>query len=162
MNTQDNEDHNNSAPAISPLARQLIPNSPPPSFRSRNSSLERRRQQNVDSTLADAFDADGDDSSDDEADDRQRLVRQSSSPVAVASTNSSRSSGDEIAAPDRSSTQWPVSAPGGSTAQASSRVYGGGMGGVFSNITARPERGEKIVEEQPPVCYPDYLDKLAT
>ncbi|KAF3355783.1 Low molecular weight phosphotyrosine protein phosphatase [Verticillium dahliae VDG1] len=47
----------------------ITPNSPPPSFHSRQSSRERSR---VDPTLADAFDTDGDDS-DDEGDDRQRL-----------------------------------------------------------------------------------------
>jgi hypothetical protein len=36
---------------------------------------------------------------------------------------------------------------------ASGRVYGGGSGsdGVFANLSAKPERGEKL-EEHPPVC----------
>lgn len=35
------------------------------------------------------------------------------------------------------------------------RVYGGGSGtdGVFANLSAKPERGEKQ-EEHPPVCIP--------
>ncbi|KAH8645784.1 hypothetical protein BX600DRAFT_519361 [Xylariales sp. PMI_506] len=133
--------------APSGLAR-AIPNSPPPSFHSRASSFERRRQ-NVDPTLADAFDAD-DDESDDEPDDRQRLVRQTSFPAGAGSPHSDD---NRPSPPPRSTTQWPTS-PGAasSNAQASARIYGGGMqsDGVFSNITARPERGEKIVEEQPP------------
>ena len=78
VNTQDNDDPDalleRSRAALRTARR--VPNSPPPSFHSRTSSLERRRQaqQGVDPTLADAFDADDDDS-DDEADDRQRLVR---------------------------------------------------------------------------------------
>ncbi|KAH8201712.1 hypothetical protein TruAng_004150 [Truncatella angustata] len=150
INTQDNDhDHDDGdtpISAIPPSARQRIPSSPPPSFHSRASSFERRRQQNVDPTLADAFDADGDDSDDDEPDDRQRLVRQSSFPVSTRSATPERPS-----APERQTAQRP-DAPGGSNAQPSSRIYGGGMqsDGVFSNMMARPARGEKVVEEQPP------------
>lgn len=147
VDTHDQDDLDTPISSVAPSVRQRIPNSPPPSFHSRVSSLERRRQQNVDATLADAFDADGDDSDDDEPDDRQRLVRQSSFPVSGASATSNRSSAERPNAPERQS-----AAPGGSAGQASSRIYGGGIqsDGVFSNMTARPERGEKIVEEQPP------------
>lgn len=154
VNTQDGDDIDTPISATTAFARQqAIPNSPPPSFYSRSSSLERRRQQQqiADPTLADAFDADGDDSDDDEPDDRQRLVRQSSFPASTGSATSNSSSGDRPNAPDRQATQWPA-ASGGSNAQASTRTYGGGISGVFSNMMARPERGEKIVEEQPPVC----------
>ncbi|KAM0812003.1 putative Metal homeostatis protein BSD2 [Seiridium cardinale] len=150
VNTQDNDDPDTPISAVAPSTRQRVPNSPPPSFHSRASSFERRRQ-NVDPTLADAFDADDDDSDDDEPDDRQRLVRQSSFPVSAGSGTSNRNFGDRSHAPDREVDPSPV-VPGGSNAQASSRTYGGGIqsDGVFSNMTARPERGEKIVEEQPP------------
>jgi hypothetical protein len=141
--------------SIAPSVRQRIPNSPPPSFHSRASSQERRRQA-VDPTLADAFDTDGDDS-DDEPDDRQRLVRQSSFPVSIASMSpAGSSSAERPAVTARQATQWP-STSNPSNAQAS-RIYGGGIqsDGVFSNIMARPERGEKVVEEQPPVCIFPY------
>lgn len=136
---------------------ERTPSSPPPSFHSRNSSQE-RRQNGVNSTLADAFDADGDDSSDDEPDDRQRLVRNNSGPVsrsstfeASAPTSNGYSAVSTGAAPQPAPrvTQTPAA-----TAANGSRVYGGGIqsDGVFSNMTARPERGgEKIVEELPPV-----------
>lgn len=150
VDTHDQDDLDTPISSVAPSVRQRIPNSPPPSFHSRASSLERRRQQNVDATLADAFDADGDDSDDDEPDDRQRLVRQSSFPVSGASATSNRSSAERPNALERQS-----AVPGGSAGQASSRIYGGGIqsDGVFSNMTARPERGEKIVEEQPPVRW---------
>lgn len=161
VNTQDNDNDNDEPDTpITPssLRPQPIPNSPPPSFHSRASSFERRRQQNgnVDSTLADAFDTDGDDS-DDEPDDRQRLVRGNSFPISSSNSTSPTSNagnaGNDIpSAPSRGqSTQWSSTAT--NPQQAGSRVYGGGIqsDGVFSNMTARPERGEKIVEEQPPV-----------
>ncbi|KAI0970674.1 hypothetical protein F4678DRAFT_115121 [Xylaria arbuscula] len=157
VNTQD--DDVDARPSSS-LAQPRVPNSPPPSFHSRSSSIERRRQ-NVNSDLADAFDTDADDS-DDEPDDRQRLVRGNSFPpsqsaaVAAAPTASSvptSSSESEIrhsqppqsqshAATDHTAGQPPTN----------SRIYGGGIqsDGVFSNMTARPERGEKVVEEAPP------------
>jgi hypothetical protein len=156
VNTQD-EDPDTPITAPSSLQPQRIPNSPPPSFRSRASSFEARRQ-NVDSDLADAFD-DGDDS-DDEPDDRQRLVRGNSFPVAQSSAASSQISLEEgetrpYSIPAQPSRQLPSSAPSNSTQPAgNSRIFGGGIqsDGVFSNLSARPERGEKIVEELPPVC----------
>ncbi|KAI0880873.1 uncharacterized protein GGS22DRAFT_173659 [Annulohypoxylon maeteangense] len=149
VNTQDDEPDAPRAPTL--LRRpQSIPNSPPPSFRSRSSSFERRRQ-NVDPTLADAFDTD--DESDDEPDDRQRLVRQSSFPISNNSTSRNSNGGDarsSIPSGQPAQPQFPSS--GANSQQAGSRVYGGGIqsDGVFSNMTARPERGEKIVEEAPP------------
>ncbi|XXH01060.1 ndufs8, ubiquinone oxidoreductase 23 kd subunit [Hypoxylon texense] len=147
VNTQDDSPDTPTSP--SSLRPQPIPNSPPPSFHSRASSAERRRQ-NVDPTLADAFDAE-DDESDDEPDDRQRLVRGNSFPISSNSTiRSSDGDDDRPTAPGSQSTQW--SSVAANAQQANSRVYGGGIqsDGVFSNMTARPERGEKIVEEQPP------------
>lgn len=147
VNTHD--DDPDTTPTSTLRQPRSIPNSPPPSFHSRASSFERRRH-GVDPTLADAFDAEDDDS-DDEPDDRQRLVRGNSFPVQPPPISQASSGGS-----DRSSI------PGGHAAQLSSigatpqpnsRVYGGGIqsDGVFSNMTARPERGEKIVEEAPPV-----------
>ncbi|KAH9890769.1 hypothetical protein F4778DRAFT_367347 [Xylariomycetidae sp. FL2044] len=152
VNTQDDEPDT----PITPTVRQpqRIPNSPPPSFHSRSSSIERRRQ-GVDPTLADAFDTDGDDS-DDEPDDRQRLVRGNSFPISSNSTTPSQTpDGRETRSTmARQTTRGSAAAAAGTpeNQQAGSRVYGGGIqsDGVFSNMTARPERGEKTVEEQPP------------
>lgn len=149
VNTQDDDHHD------SPATTARVPNSPPPSFHSRQSSLERRRQNNVDPTLANAFDADGDDS-DDEPDDRQRLVRGNSFPISRSSTFSgeNQTSADANARPTTSERQPPQFPTTGTNAtpQTGGRVYGGGIqsDGVFSNMTARPERGEKTVEEAPP------------
>lgn len=150
VNAQDEDDFNspNSAP---PSHAQTVPNSPPPSFHSRASSRD-RAAHGVDSTLADAFDTDGDES-DDDADDRQRLVRADST---LTSRDTSRTvSSESRPQPDRQVTQLPpttASAAGGPTTPF--RIYGSGIQneGVFSNLTAKPERGGETKEEQPPVC----------
>ncbi|KAL2128946.1 hypothetical protein VTI74DRAFT_8429 [Chaetomium olivicolor] len=119
-----------------------IPNSPPPSFRSRASSRE--RTNNVNPDLADAFDADGDDS-DDDTDDRQRLVRGNSTPSfheGAQAAGAATQSGGPAAQPQR-----PVGA-----APTTSRIYGSGIqsDGVFSNLSAKPERGGEEKDELPP------------
>ncbi|KAK4098503.1 hypothetical protein N658DRAFT_509493 [Parathielavia hyrcaniae] len=120
-----------------------IPNSPPPSFRSRAPSRE--RHGNVNSDLADAFDAGGDDS-DDEADDRQRLVRGNSTPSFNSTTQASETSA-QTGAQSTQPVQRPVF-----VAPTTSRVYGGGIqaDGVFSNMSAKPERGGAEKDELPP------------
>jgi hypothetical protein len=52
----------------------------------------------------------------------------------------------------RAATHTPAFAPA-----VQGRVYGGGSGsdGVFANLSAKPERGEKV-EEHPPVCPPFF------
>ena len=153
VNARDEEDGHSASRA------QRIPNSPPPSFHSRASSIlsvdrDRGNSAPVDSALADAFDS-GDDS-DDEVDDTQRLVRgtpQSSSAAFTPSSSSSTSSshpaptGSAPAAPTRA----PATVPPPGATSTPFRVYGGGIqsDGVFSNIMAKPERGEEK-EEQPP------------
>lgn len=155
VNARDDEDGH------TPSRTQRIPNSPPPSFHSRASSIlsvdrdrdNNARQGRVDSALADAFDS-GDDS-DDEVDDTQRLVRgtpQSSSAAFTPSSSSSTSgqpaaAGGAPAVPARA----PATVPPPGAASTPFRVYGGGIqsDGVFSNIMAKPERGEEK-EEQPP------------
>ena len=153
VNTQDDDPDTPSS-----LQPRRIPNSPPPSFRSRSSSTERTRH-NVNSDLADAFDTDADDS-DDEPDDRQRLVRGNSFPVSqssMAAASSAQSASGEPEVLQSRSTQSQAQSNGAVNPSAqpttNSRIYGGGIqsDGVFSNMTARPERGEKIVEELPPV-----------
>lgn len=108
----------------------------------------------MDSTLADAFDTDGDDS-DDEPDDRQRLVRGNSFPLSTHSAQAgsdTRNGNTRPTAPERQVTQFP--------APAGSRVYGGGIqsDGVFSNLAAKPEVGGAVEkEEMPPVCCTPHL-----
>lgn len=178
VNTQDDDGATTSPTSFH--QPQRVPNSPPPSFHSRRSSLERRRTQNVDSDLADAFDTDGDDS-DDEPDDRQRLVRRNSNSVSLfplpyntpSSAQTSNRTNTRPSPPEIRPTQLFFSPPTTNTANGSStqtaqttqttqtttgnpRIYGGGIqsDGVFSNLSARPERGEKVVEELPPVsCW---------
>jgi len=109
----------------------------------------------VDQNLADTFDADGSDSDEDnDGDDRQRLMR----------GNPSSASAEQIATPSevplstpvaplverRAATYIPAFTP-------ATRVYGGGSGsdGVFANLSAKPEAGEKL-EEHPPVSANIY------
>ena len=142
-----------------PLPRPThpIPNSPPPSFRSRASSRERNQRVNPD--LEDAFDDDSDES-DDEGDDRQRLVRGNSSagtggatPNDAASSRSSQTPGTTAR-----TTSTPATATG--SVPPSGRVYGGGIqsDGVFSNLAAKPDLGGEEKEELPPVCFPGNID----
>uniref|UniRef100_L2GEL3 Metal homeostatis protein bsd2 n=1 Tax=Colletotrichum fructicola (strain Nara gc5) TaxID=1213859 RepID=L2GEL3_COLFN len=149
VNAHDHDEDGFEAPNSAPPRRQSqpVPNSPPPSFHSRASSRDRR---GVDPALADAFDTDGDDS-DDDADDRQRLVRADSTQ---ASRDASRNpSSESRPQPERHVTQLPPTASttaGGPTTPF--RIYGSGIQneGVFSNLTAKPERGGEVKEEQPP------------
>lgn len=89
--------------------------------------------------LEDAFGSD--DESEDEADDRQRLVRQNTTPAANNS------------APPAPGPAAPV-APVAASSSARGRMVGGGNGsdGVFANMAARPDKGNGSAEkdEQPP------------
>ncbi|OLN96903.1 Metal homeostatis protein BSD2 [Colletotrichum chlorophyti] len=150
VNAQDDDDFDDRHDSAPPRQAQPIPNSPPPSFHSRASSRDRTSHA-VDSTLADAFDTDGDDS-DDDADDRQRLVRGDSSHASRAAS-SNQSSDGRPHVPDRQVTQLPPASATNMGGQATPfRIYGSGIQneGVFSNLTAKPERGNEVKEEQPP------------
>jgi len=129
-------------------AQQWPPASPPPSFHSRASSpngtsrrllAEDPAPSEEDRTLADTFDSDSDDDDDehDGRDDRQRLMRGNPQPEE-----------DEPVTPgiQRRVTELPVFNP---QAQSNGRVYGGGNGGVWANLSAKPTRGEDA-EEKPP------------
>lgn len=149
VNTHDDNEPETPTSPVPSRQPHPMPNSPPPSFHSRTSSaLSSERNERVDPTLADAFDAEGDDS-DDEADDRQRLVRGNSFPIsggaAQPTSSTSNNSSSRPAPPDRQVPQLPQ-------AGRSARVYGGGIqaDGVFSNLTAKPERDQGEKEEQPP------------
>jgi len=152
-----NDEDDNVTP-VNSQAPYPIPNSPPPSFRSRASSPTADQHllsddpltNDEDRTLADAFDSPSDDdSSDDEdggLDDRQRLMRGHPEPA----QNEESGNDNPRQSVQRRVTQLPVfQAP---TTAGSGRVYGGGQNdGVWANLSAKPTRGEDL-EEKPPVC----------
>lgn len=129
-----------------------IPASPPPSFRSRASSLTSHRllpSSNDHEALSDAFDADGSDSDEEnDGDHRQRLMR--GTPTSTSDEESDATNSERPQLAERHITQIPTFPPDNPL---SGRVYGGGSGsdGVFANLNAKPESGEKL-EEHPPVC----------
>jgi hypothetical protein len=149
---------------------ESIPSSPPPSFRSRDSSPSlspnhRFFSENdpltsdVDRTLADTFDSPSDDEDDHdhvEPDDRQRLMHGQPSPDhddqngddASPSQNATSTPPRRI---ERRVTQLPVFVP----SAIGGRVYGGGNAndGVFSNLAAKPASGD-LEDEKPPVSSP--------
>ena len=132
-----------------------VPSSPPPSFRSRASSPTSRLNEPVDQNLADTFDADGSDSDEEnDGDDRQRLMRGTPSTSSAEGIQTPATTTTDGQAPvptiERRATYLPVFAP------TTGRVYGGGSAsdGVFANLSAKPETGEKT-EEHPPVCCPN-------
>jgi hypothetical protein len=138
------------------LISPQIPTSPPPSFRSHASSPT-RHIRTVDQNLADTFDADESDSDEEnDGDDRQRLMRgtPSSSSTEQLNTNSTTSETPRPPVIERRLTHLPEFAPPRPTG----RVYGGGSGsdGVFANLSAKPEAGEKT-EEHPPVSILTYF-----
>ncbi|BDD55573.1 hypothetical protein MAP00_001073 [Monascus purpureus] len=145
-----------------------IPSSPPPSFHSRSSSPSSRRllhdepsrNNEADTALTDAFGAEDESDADEEPDDRQRLMR--ANPESRTSThniNEAASSSDArtetqseshgLGTRGRSGTVLPTFS--GSTAP-SGRVINSTNDGVFANLAAKPERGEKT-EDLPPVCF---------
>ena len=153
LNKQIQAHEDDDSPITPPSNLHPIPNSPPPSFRSRNSSPASRHiltedplADEADQTLADTFD-DGNDSDneDDNGDDRQRLMRgspilNSESEIPAPSTESGRPAPQIV----RRVTEFPgVTAPTRAGPQSVND-------GVFANLAAKPERGEKV-EEQPPV-----------
>ncbi|KAL8674312.1 MAG: hypothetical protein Q9168_001305 [Polycauliona sp. 1 TL-2023] len=138
-----------------------VPSSPPPSFRSRASSPTSRHLlasedplvSEADRTLADTFD-DGsasDVESNDGGDDRQRLMRGNTVPT-TESQSTPTSDGSSPRPIQRTVTQFP-----GVTSVAPARTRGmpystfsSHNDGVFANLSAKPERGEKLEEEKPP------------
>lgn len=139
---------------------EMIPSSPPPSFRSGASSPSSRHLLSEDPitteaerTLADTFD-DGSDSDDDghnDGDDRQRLMRANTHPSGSDQQVVHDGNGPSLPG---AATRLPVVVP-----PVPARPYRGAApfstfshsnDGVFANLNAKPERGEKL-EEQPPV-----------
>ncbi|KAL8731652.1 MAG: hypothetical protein Q9181_004239 [Wetmoreana brouardii] len=138
-----------------------IPSSPPPSFRSRTSSPSSRHLltsedplvSEADRTLADTFD-DGsasDGESNDGGDDRQRLMRGNTIPPTEGRTMTV-SDGARPVPIQRTVTEFPGVVP---IAPERTRgmpysTFTSSNDGVFANLSAKPERGEKLEEEKPP------------
>ncbi|KAE8147197.1 hypothetical protein BDV25DRAFT_160874 [Aspergillus avenaceus] len=160
VNAHDDDEEPQSHSSI-PL--RSTPNSPPPSFRSRSTSPSSRRllhddplRNDEDQTLADAF-GDGSDSEEDEPDDRQRLMRAQPElrPMADSSSAFTGSSSGASSEPQQDTEQQrglqrrQTILPSFGTSSTGSRVIRSTNDGVFANLAAKPERGEKN-EDLPP------------
>ncbi|KAI9932787.1 hypothetical protein ASPWEDRAFT_205617 [Aspergillus wentii DTO 134E9] len=170
VNAHDEDDEAHSHSSI-PLRSNLTPTSPPPSFRShsRSSSPSARRllphqndeshRNDADQTLADAFGDGSDSEADDEPDDRQRLMRanpetrslaDNSSNAAAGGASSQASNAQQGEQRNSAIQRRPTILPsfGPSSAGGPGRVISSNDG-VFANLAAKPERGEKN-EDLPP------------
>ena len=141
---------------IDSSGKNNVPHSPPPSFRSRDSSPTGRRLLDQDPLSHDGGreldDAFGDGSDDeDEEDDRQRLMRANPS-VSQPTTNPSNSTSQP--AIERRVTELPAFRlpTRALTTQAND--------GVFANLGAKLERGEQL-DEKPPVCIIFPFSKIS-
>ncbi|KAL8810925.1 MAG: hypothetical protein Q9223_002017 [Gallowayella weberi] len=141
-----------------------VPSSPPPSFRSRASSptshhllaSEDPLASEADRTLADTFD-DGtasDNESNDGGDDRQRLMRGNSAPTTDGqiTTTTTTSDGSSPVPIQHTVTELPGATPValGRTRGMPYSTFTSSNDGVFANLRAKPERGEKQEDEKPP------------
>ncbi|KAL8646380.1 MAG: hypothetical protein Q9210_006174 [Variospora velana] len=137
-----------------------VPSSPPPSFRSRASSPSSRHllsaedplTSEADRTLADTFDdgSESDAESNDAGDDRQRLMRGNTVPP--TETQTAASDGARPMPIQRTVTEFPGVTPvvPGRTRGMPYSTFASSNDGVFANLNAKPERGEKQEEEKPP------------
>ncbi|KAL1959881.1 hypothetical protein VTO42DRAFT_1026 [Malbranchea cinnamomea] len=154
----DNHNDDDDEPVMNPEHSGSIPSSPPPSFHSRESSRSRSASPSsrllfsqdplhseADRTLEDTF---GDyDDEHDEIDDRQRLMRGDPSTEATGSGESSQvqlQSGSSSSQGESQRTNT-TSAP----QPTRPRIIHDTYDGVFANLSAKPERGEKL-EDLPP------------
>lgn len=163
VNAHDEDDRSESLQSL-PSRTYGAPSSPPPSFHSRSSSPSSRRllredphSTDADQTLADTFGEGNDSDDDDEPDDRQRLMRANVEPAdsshAAASRAESSAESQNTPSPTghpRSPTILPSFTTPTPTTTGSSRVMSSANDGVFANLAAKPERGEKT-EDLPPV-----------
>ncbi|KAJ5574692.1 hypothetical protein N7450_008591 [Penicillium hetheringtonii] len=164
VNARDEEDDSESY-QLNPPRSDNNPNSPSPSFRSRSSSPSSRRllhddsqRNNDEQTLADAFGSEDESDSDEEPDDRQRLMRANpgaqlpadNDPVTTASS-SGLGNGNDGQDPPRASAlaRRPTILPTFTQSSGGSRSAAISNDGVFANLAAKPERGEKN-EDLPP------------
>lgn len=157
-------DHDEPATPTRPDRTNSIPTSPPPSFRSRASSPSSRHllssedpiAADVNRTLADTFDdGEGSDSDGNDGEDsRQRLMR--GTPSAPDDEQRTVHDGNRPGVLQRTVTEFPSVTPAGvrypniTPGAALPNQFTPANDGVFANLNAKPERGEKI-EEQPPV-----------
>ena len=116
-------------------------------------------------TLNDTF-GDGSDSEDeDAADDRQRLMRGNTTQTVTGQREESQDSSGRPVLPRTVTTLPPSSTPGalGAALAAANRrpapFNPSRNDGVFANLDAKPERGEKL-EELPPVCHSFLVQPL--
>lgn len=145
INAHDDDDDDVDSP-VNPSNNLQTPNSPPPSFRSRDSSPTSRRllaqdplNNDGERDLEDAF---GDGSDDEnEEDDRQRLMRANPNE---AQQPTAASNSTPRATVERRVTELPVF-------RATTRALDQQANdGVFANLGAKLERGEQL-DEKPPV-----------
>ena len=143
--------------------------SPPPSFRSRASSLSSQQlltsqdpiTADAERTLNDTFNDGSDSEEENGPDDRQRLMRSNTTQPLVEQQNSE----DRPALPRTVTTLPPSTTPAGLGAALAvptrrpASFNPSQNDGVFANLDAKPERGEKL-EEQPPVSRLPFLDML--
>ncbi|KAA8649816.1 hypothetical protein EYZ11_005501 [Aspergillus tanneri] len=166
VNAHDDEEAPQSHSSIPHRSSSLTPSSPPPSFHSRSSSPSSRHLlrddphgSDADQTLAAAFGDESDSEADDEPDDRQRLMRAQPEPQSMSDSNSATgasSSGTSTQQPSqerqrasgmqRRQTILPSFSPSSS---GPGRMISSSNDGVFANLAAKPERGEKN-EDMPP------------
>ena len=151
VNSHDDDDFN--SPVTSTNA-QGVPSSPPPSFRSRDSSPTSRRllaqdplSNNADQDLADTFDDGEESDAENDGDDRQRLMRgdPSTPPPDRSDSESTQNTTRQPPRVERRVTELPAFRPTSRAAPVPAND------GVFANIAAKLDRGEQL-EEKPPVC----------
>lgn len=105
----------------------------------------------MNATLEDTFDVGGasDDDAESDGDDRQRLMRGNASASASIRANNANVS---IVERERVELPQPVTAGNRAGDPAVAHTFALSNDGVFANLNAKPERGEKT-EEQPPVRF---------
>lgn len=136
-----------------------VPSSPPPSFRSRASSPTSQHLLNsedpltseADRTLADTFDDGSDSESHNGGDDRQRLMRGNTTESTDVQTTTVNDGARPVPI-QRTVTEFPGITPvvPGRTRGMPYSTFASSNDGVFANLSAKPERGEKQEEEKPP------------
>ena len=166
MNAHDDDDDNiddNHETPIRRTAPHSAPSSPPPSFRSHDSSPsfsgrlshDDPLHNEEDQTLADTFDDGEASDNEDDGDDRQRLMRADSDAAAREAEQEQEqeqeqkpttTTGAQRTSIQRRVTELPVFTRSPLPRQQPQ----GGNDGVFANLAAKPERGD-TGDEKPPV-----------
>ncbi|OJD19714.1 hypothetical protein AJ78_00337 [Emergomyces pasteurianus Ep9510] len=149
----------NDEQTLLPAQSGPLPSSPPPSFHSRSPSPPSRRvlsqdplHSEADQTLADTFGDDDEDSDlEDGPDDRQRLMRGNTTPQADSGPTYSGRGGNGQSQSVLTTDNATQAASNPPVSTSSRTIHGAGTtnDGVFANLAAKPERGEKT-EDLPP------------